>query len=105
MWKSTDYLNDHDAASAAKGLQMKGSAVLRMNEESFVKAWAQASRNGLTLSQLAKKLNAPYMEVWNMGRKLSSIGVELPNLWGMRKVNQERIDRLNRIVKSEIYSK
>ena len=81
---------------------MKGQVVLRMNEESFVKAWATASRNGQSLADLAKELKAPYMVCWNLGKKLSSIGVDLPNLWGMRKVSQERIDRLNKIIKQEL---
>lgn len=72
--------------------------MVEISDTSFVREWAKASKQQESLADLAKKLGMSYKDCWNRGKKLSSLGVDLPRLWGMSKVNSEKIEKLNQVV-------
>lgn len=69
-----------------------------MENDAFVRAWCEAHKEGLGITELAERLGIGYCATYRQHDRLRKAGVELPWLFGQRPRVSHKVRMLNEIV-------
>lgn len=69
-----------------------------MENDAFVRAWCEAHKEGLGITELAERLGIGYCATYRQHDRLRKAGVELPWLFGQRPRVSPKVKKLNAIV-------